>query len=196
MRDAAGARQFVAQIASAPSQPVPAFLLAADRIGTTAVPNPDWMRAQLTAELVAHGMPSAAGVLVGVLTRGQVREESLAVHFLVQRAALGRALMAVGRYREAFLVYRSLVRENTSHIGFRGALGAVAARVGDQETAEAAHRWTDSGNDKRPGTTGALPFQPSARLLPTSTSRPCRRPEDHQPKPAGLPSSRPPRTRW
>lgn len=143
--DTAGARQALANLPAPPQQQGPGIReVASDHRTAVIIRHPDWVRAQVAAELVAHGHPGAADGIVTELEARLRRDGSLTRLPPVQQYAMGRAFLAAGKFAEARPLYESLVRLDTISITLRGTLGVIAARMGDTQVAEETRRWLEA----------------------------------------------------
>jgi serine/threonine protein kinase/tetratricopeptide (TPR) repeat protein len=110
---------------------VPGILTQAPR-GTI---TPGYILRLAGEEFLTHGHPTAAhGMLEQAVAwdAERARQGGDSVKF---RMSLGQSLYAAGRNSEAVAVFSVLSRGDTGSISYRGYLGVLAARLGDQRTA-------------------------------------------------------------
>jgi hypothetical protein len=113
----------------------------AGRLRPGALGTPGWVHYQVATELMAHGHDAAGRIAAergAEWFRSRSAEEAARPeHRLVQ----AQTLELLGRLGEAVVLFGALASEDPSNVDFRGGLGVVAARIGDEVEALAVDEW-------------------------------------------------------
>jgi TolB-like protein len=138
--DTAGVRRVIEALPAAPQPPPPLAVILPDHSTDAFFGHPELVRAQVAAELAAHGQSGAAGRIVAEMAARLARSGSLTHLPPAERYAMGKALLAAGRFAEARPLFGSLADQNPESITLRGTVGAIAARLGDTTLVEQVRR--------------------------------------------------------
>ena len=102
---------------------------------------PGWMMYQIALELAAHGQESAARAAADHSIAWFSRRASGEPLPPAGRFVLARALEFTGDFAGARTLLARLAENDTANLDFRGMLGVLAVREGDQATAMKAEAW-------------------------------------------------------